>query len=253
MSGKKAGDFVTTNEKQGKAVRMNNIKKTALYIFFLTNLALFTLFILNLISIPVIRHVFFNPNFREDSYDRFWVEPSADPDIIQQVYPGEAMDVIRQKKLANQPMIHTVVENTSTPMRSTFVNVGIEGIRYFSGKINEKILKYYQANIAFVKDLARGIGFDVHFFYQPLGMVDPNNPFLKSNWSEYSGSRIYRQFSAVQHFVRQAIAEDRLDMIDLSDCLQDLKQPRYVDTSHYTKYANERIADAIFRHTHGCR
>jgi hypothetical protein len=116
--------------------------------------------------------------------------------------------------------------------------------------VNRKILQFYRTNIAFVRQLGQTFGFDTFFFYQPNGMTYAENEFLKDQWQAYTESSLYHVFSSVENFIRATIRSKKMDMIDLSDCLQDMDKPRYIDPTHYSRFANRVIAEVVFHQTH---
>lgn len=408
------------------------MKKLIMQAAIIANMALICFVLLNLVAIPIIRNFYFNPKFREASFDRFLVEPARNLELISQVRPGESPEDIGAKKLGAANRLHTVLEYTTPAIRSEFINVGAEGIRYhqpdvtdaevlvslkqpgatwilggstsfgsgvgdqetwpfyyqqlagqtfnfsvpgynqddeirkliyllkkgyrparvifFDGlndihyncannynyadqfsrygkmpytnsfshdwlynsdssrtllanlpltilaghiggrfnysmetlatnkdanidafdhgeamyinerylafyehhteAVNRKIIQFYRANVAFVQQLGQAFGFKTFFFYQPNGMTYDNNVFFKEQWQAYTESSLYYAFATVGKVVRTAIRDGEFGMVDLSDCLEGMDKPRYIDPAHYSRFANQVIAEAVYRHTH---
>ncbi len=77
-----------------------------------------------------------------------------------------------------------------------------------------------------------------------------DNEFLKGQCQAYSEPSPYRVFATVEKVVRTAIRAEEVDMVDLADCLEDMDKPRYIDPSHYSRFANQVIAQAVYSRTH---
>ena len=109
----------------------------------------------------------------------------------------------------------------------------------------EKTVQYYKMNIEFIDNLSKAFGFDYYFFYQPLGILDKDNFFIK-NWEKYEKSAGYNMASSIHNYAIKHIKNNYLNMIDISGILLDKNCPKYTDGSHYTKYSNEEIAQKIY-------
>jgi hypothetical protein len=54
----------------------------------------------------------------------------------------------------------------------------------------------------------------------------------------------------VENTVRNSILDGNVAMVDLTACLANMEKPRYIDPTHYSRFANQVIAKAVYRHTH---
>lgn len=126
-----------------------------------------------------------------------------------------------------------------------FFHWGIIGDNHLELKKKE-MLEYYKHNQSFLEHLASGYGFKLHLFFQPMGMLDPNNPMVPAMDSKVPG---YRYYHEMVPFVREHIASGELHMIDLSDVLVDIskKHLAYVDPMHYSPQANQLFAELFFK------
>ncbi len=104
-----------------------------------------------------------------------------------------------------------------------------------------ELVDFYEENIAFVHQLGEAFGFRPVFVYQPIGLLEPDQPFLKSEFLESESRRV---FQAAAKRVRSDIASGRLAMVDCSQALSGMSDA-YVDASHYSAQGNQRLADCI--------
>ena len=111
------------------------------------------------------------------------------------------------------------------------------------GELSEEIVDYYKSTIDFVDRLGSAFGFSSHFVYQPIGLLETKNPFLKPGFYESDEYEVYR---AVNHKIRQAIRERRLPMQDCSRSIADSDVSNaYVDATHYSPQGNRVLAECI--------
>ena len=111
----------------------------------------------------------------------------------------------------------------------------------------EKIITYYQSNIAFLTKLSQAYDFDLYVFFQPLGTTNPENPFIK-NGGAYFQTAQHLIYAEMQKTVRQAIRQGQIErMIDLSDLNANCPDC-YVDLTHYNAKFNRLIAEEIHAH-----
>ncbi len=108
-----------------------------------------------------------------------------------------------------------------------------------------QIISYFRNNLDMIKALADGYGFDAYVFYQPIGLLDPDNAFVPPAAREAPG---YGYIENMDKVVREAISSGKLNMIDLSQILHDSGDINYVDVAHYSPRANNLLAKEIFRH-----
>lgn len=108
--------------------------------------------------------------------------------------------------------------------------------------LKEQIVENLSENQKFIQALARGFGFRVYSFYQPIGLLDPNNPFVGDSARTARG---YEYVLDMDKVVREAIATRQLPMIDISQDLSDGQGRNYVDVAHYSPRANKIIAGEI--------
>lgn len=107
-----------------------------------------------------------------------------------------------------------------------------------------QIVENLSENQKFLQALARGFGFRVYSFYQPIGLLDPNNSFVGDSARTARG---YDYVVDMDKVVREAIATGQLPMIDISQSLQEGQGRNYVDVAHYSPTANKTIAGEIIR------
>jgi hypothetical protein len=108
-----------------------------------------------------------------------------------------------------------------------------------------EIVEYYRANLKLLKALADAYGFGLHAFYQPNGLLDDANPFVRA---QARGAPGYRYISELVASARAAIARGEVSMIDISDALANMPGPRYLDIAHYSPESNAVLARAIAAH-----
>ena len=108
-----------------------------------------------------------------------------------------------------------------------------------------EIVEYYRANLKLLKALADAYGFGLHAFYQPNGLLDDTNPFVRA---QARGAPGYRYISELVASARAAIARGEVPMTDISDALANMPGPRYLDIAHYSPEANAVLARAIAQH-----
>ncbi|MBS29104.1 MAG: hypothetical protein CL566_09335 [Alphaproteobacteria bacterium] len=110
------------------------------------------------------------------------------------------------------------------------------------GLLKADILAYFSKNTALIAALAEGFRFGASVFYQPLGTLDPKNPFVPDDARKGRG---YAHIVEMDAAIRGAISRDALPMIDLSAAFRNLDAARYVDMAHYSPAGNREIAEAI--------
>lgn len=108
--------------------------------------------------------------------------------------------------------------------------------------LKRQIIENQSENLKFLQALARGFGFRVYSFYQPLGLLDPENPFVGDSARTARG---YDYVVDMDKIMRDAIAMGQFPMIDISHILSDGLGRNYVDVAHYSPMANKIIAGEI--------
>ena len=105
------------------------------------------------------------------------------------------------------------------------------------------MIRYYEESEAFVRALGATFGFSAHFVYQPIGLLEDGQLFLRDAFRESDAYAVYR---GVDARVRAAIAEGRLRM---TDCSQSIATRgvglSYVDATHYSPQGARLIAGCI--------
>jgi hypothetical protein len=110
-----------------------------------------------------------------------------------------------------------------------------------------EVVRRYRANLAIVDRLARGFGFEVLYYWQPL-VFDKSSPTPyereeaeKLGWARgflgevYDAVRTSTELGSERHFH------------DLSRIFADARGLVFIDYCHTTESANDRIAQAIAR------
>ena len=109
--------------------------------------------------------------------------------------------------------------------------------------LSRDIIQYYKQSIAFTEALGRGFGFSVHFIYQPIGLIDKNNPFIKAG---FENSNLFKIHNHVDLKWKSAISNGNLGMIDCSRSFADKTSNDYwVDPTHYSPRGNLLLAKCI--------
>jgi hypothetical protein len=107
-----------------------------------------------------------------------------------------------------------------------------------------KLLVYYQMNSRFLGNIAKAFGFEYFVFFQPMGNLSFENPFLIDP-EQYGSNPHYQYYNAMASRVRIAIQEGRLPhFYDISDADQEC-QVCYVDLTHYSPRLCRKIAQRI--------
>lgn len=99
-----------------------------------------------------------------------------------------------------------------------------------------------KAHTDYVKNLSRAFGFEATVVFQPMGLFDPNNPFVLRYARDSVG---YKYFETMRANIRREIAAGNLPFVDGSDWLNEMDGDRYVDVAHYSPNANKLIASKL--------
>ena len=121
------------------------------------------------------------------------------------------------------------------------LNVQVNRVEEFA----EEVTTHYRDNMAFVRQLGEAFGFEARFIYQPIGLLDSNNPFLTN---KFHSSNYFKVYEAVDAVTRRKIINGDLDMLDCSQSVAD-GQPGtgYVDPTHFSPAGNKALALCIQR------
>ena len=106
-----------------------------------------------------------------------------------------------------------------------------------------QIIQYYENNLAMIQGLAEGFGFKAYIFYQPMGLLDSENPFVMPDAQKKKG---YAFVKKMHEGIRSAISSRRLNMVDLSQSLMEMDTLRFIDAAHYAPASNKVLAKEIF-------
>lgn len=108
--------------------------------------------------------------------------------------------------------------------------------------IQQNLIETYKKNIEFVRGLGKVFGFRSIFFYQPIGLFYPNNPFIQKGYENSVGSE---ELGRLHETVRNEIRNNRIDFIDLTNALQTQSDSFYLDVAHYSPVSTELIGKDI--------
>lgn len=114
--------------------------------------------------------------------------------------------------------------------------------------LKKQIVDRFETNLAFLQALSIGFNFRVYSFYQPIGLLDEDNPFVGN---QARAARGYDYVVEMDRVIRDAIASDRLPMIDISTALRNLPNHKYIDVAHYSPAANKVLAHTMLRYMSG--
>ncbi|MGE5456751.1 MAG: hypothetical protein ACM3RX_00185, partial [Methanococcaceae archaeon] len=128
----------------------------------------------------------------------------------------------------------------STILRSPYKEIDTSGLNY----VNWKLKEMYARNYDFIDHISKAYGFNFTIYYQPIGVLSPNNPF----WKDLKTSKetpLYRNSIYIIPKIKKSfIQSDYPNFIDLTS-LQDSCIGCYVDLTHYSPRLNEMIARMI--------
>lgn len=108
--------------------------------------------------------------------------------------------------------------------------------------LRREIINGLRGNLDFLEKLAKAHGFGLTVVFQPMGLLDPDNPFVPQSVRSKYGYRFLRD---IHDLIRSEIGSGTLHMVDLSQSLLPLKMHKFVDIAHYTPAANRALAEAI--------
>lgn len=112
-------------------------------------------------------------------------------------------------------------------------------------KLSRQIIELYSKNIKFLESLSKAFGFKYIIFFQPIGYISKNNPFIKPHAPTTKGYKYYEEMvQTIKHEVSKGMLSD---IVDISDLLSNEKEVNYIDCNHYSPVANKKIASAIYK------
>jgi hypothetical protein len=111
--------------------------------------------------------------------------------------------------------------------------------------LKKQIVENFAANLKFMRGLSVGFGFKFYSFYQPIGLLDPDNPFVGDPARTAPGYAYVQEMDGV---IRHNIASGKLPMTDISQALRDLPGAKFVDVAHYSPIASKALAREILRY-----
>ena len=108
-----------------------------------------------------------------------------------------------------------------------------------------EIIRYYSETIAFVRQLGESFGFDIHFIYQPIGLLESSQEFLLQ---DFRTSDYFAVYNGVDSAIREATSAGLLKMEDCSRAISEAGvQGSYVDATHYSLRGNDVLAACILQ------
>jgi hypothetical protein len=109
--------------------------------------------------------------------------------------------------------------------------------------LSRDIIDHYKQTIQFTESLGHGFGFSVYFVYQPIGLLDKNNPFIKPS---FTNSNLYQIYEYVDSNIKSAISNGNLGMRDCSRAFANKTSNHlWVDVTHYSPKGNLFLAKCI--------
>ncbi len=111
-----------------------------------------------------------------------------------------------------------------------------------SNELAEEWIDYYRANLEFVEALGWEFGFQPLLIFQPVGLADPANPFIKPAYLE---SPVFHLYSSFVTRVQEAIQSGGLPVGDCSSAFTGASARSFVDIAHYSPAGNRRLAECI--------
>jgi lysophospholipase L1-like esterase len=111
--------------------------------------------------------------------------------------------------------------------------------------LSKDIIDYYKKGIQFIHKLSKGFGFSVYFVYQPIGLLDVNNPFIKPG---FENSNLFKIYKYIDLQLKREIENTSLAMNDCSRSLFHAgDQDYWVDPTHYSPKGNKVLAKCILK------
>jgi hypothetical protein len=108
--------------------------------------------------------------------------------------------------------------------------------------LQSEVLQSLLAHSAFVRGLGQAFHFDVEIVLQPMGLFEPDNPFVPQYARDAPD---YKYLYSLRAYIREKIAKRELDITDGADWLSSVNNDRYVDVAHYSPASNSALAAKI--------
>jgi hypothetical protein len=128
----------------------------------------------------------------------------------------------------------------STILRSPYKEIDTTALNYIAWKLEV----FYKANLSFLEKISNAYGFEYSVYFQPIGIISPENPFWKD---ELNGNKapLFRNLHYLVPKLKSGIAQWNLpSFYDISD-VHDRCPACYVDLTHYNPQLNKMVAEAI--------
>ncbi len=108
--------------------------------------------------------------------------------------------------------------------------------------------RYYLGNFALIEALSKAWHFEYTVFYQPIGPLYENNPFIADKETFKQEFMRYKGFDAIHRHIRNRVKDGHYPgMVDLSASDALCTQP-YVDLTHYSPSLNRLLAQQMLNH-----
>jgi len=121
-----------------------------------------------------------------------------------------------------------------------------ENIHQPDSLLAKKMFSFYQGNLQLIRQLATAYQFTAHVFFQPLGILFQNNPFIVNK--EVFRKRFFhvQQLAYLQKKMCSEIKKGQFyGFTDISYLDRQCALPPYVDLTHYSAAMNELMAKTI--------
>jgi len=185
----------------------------------------------------------FGFNFALENFDRFLDSIKV---AIQRRFPPHPKQLYPKDFYENVYQIESPYQKYSVAFFNFFYHQSgnLSAVPKNPEQYADKLDTLYRMNLEFLKHLGSTFGFSFYVFFQPLGLLNLENPFIDSpetyqNWS------LYKAFNSIVPLFRERIKNNPIaHFYDTSDA--DKKCPAcYVDLTHYNSKLNATIAQRI--------
>lgn len=110
-----------------------------------------------------------------------------------------------------------------------------------------KMFIFYQENLQFVRHLAETYHFTFAVFFQPLGMLFMQNPFILNKEEYLKHFYHVKQLAYLQKNMRKQIHAGKFEgFYDITSLDSKCAFPPYIDLTHYSAAMNKLMAKTIF-------
>lgn len=112
-------------------------------------------------------------------------------------------------------------------------------------QLKEKMIRYYEGNLALIKTLSEAYKFKYTIVFQPIGILHHGNSFVKNQSQFDSAFFAVKQVAYLQKNMCELIKQGRFtDYMDLTELHKHCQEP-YIDLTHYSPAFNRLIAKTI--------